>query len=57
MADVDDQQFVHYTEDNSKDWTSCFPVLTYRGGRLMRPEYAQKWDEDHVEFRAELIKV
>ena len=57
MADVDDQQFVHYTEDNSKDWTSCFPILTYRGGRMMRPEYAQKWDEDHVEFRGELIKV
>lgn len=57
MADVDDEQFVHYTEDNSKDWASCFPVLTYRGGKLMRPEYAQKWNEDHVEFRGELIKV
>jgi len=55
MADVDDEQFVHYTEDNAKDWTSGFPVLTYRNGRLLRPEFVQKWDEDRVEFRGELI--
>src|SRR5574341_1061161 len=57
LADVDDAQFVHYTEDNPKDWTSGFPVLTYKDGRLMRPEFVQKWDEGVVEFRGELRKV
>jgi len=57
MADIDDQQFVHYTEDSPKDWTSGFPILTFRGGRLMRPEFVQKWEEGVVEFRGQLIKV
>lgn len=55
MADIDDPQFVHYTEDNAKDWDSGFPVLTYKDGKLMRPEFVQKWDEHHVEFRGELV--
>lgn len=57
MADVDDEQFVHYTEDNPKDWTSGFPVITFKDGMLMRPEFVQKWDENRVQFRGELIKV
>lgn len=57
MADLDDQQFVHYTEDNPKDWTSGFAVLTFKNGKLMRPEFVQKWDEHTVEFRGELIKI
>lgn len=57
MADLDDEQFVHYTEDNPKDWTSGFPIITYKNSRMMRPEFVQKWDEDHVEFRSELIRV
>lgn len=57
MADVDDEQFIHYTEDSPKDWTSGFPVITFREGRLMRPEFVQKWDEDRVEFRGDLLNV
>lgn len=57
MADLDDDQFVHYTEDNPKDWTSGFPVITFREGRMMRPEFVQKWDEDRIEFRGEVINV
>lgn len=57
LADVDDAQFVHYSEDNAKDWTSGFPVVTFREGRLMRPEFVQKWDEGLVEFRGETWKV
>lgn len=57
MADIDDPQFVHYSEDNAKDWDSGFPVLTYKDGLLMRPEFVQKWDEHNVEFRGELIPV
>lgn len=57
MADVDDEQFIHYTEDNPKDWASGFPVLTFKDAKLMRPEFVQKWDEEHVEFRGELKRV
>lgn len=57
MADIDDPQFVHYTEDNPKDWASGFPIITFKEGRLMRPEFLQKWDEHHVEFRGETIPV
>jgi hypothetical protein len=57
MADLDDGQFVHYTEDNPKDWTSGFPIITYKDGRLMRPEFVQKWDEHHVEFRGQVRPV
>lgn len=57
MADIDDPQFVHYTEDNPKDWDSGFPILTFKNSRLMRPEFVQKWDEHSVEWRGELIPV
>lgn len=57
MADLDDDQFVNYTEDNPKDWTSGFPIITFREGRMLRPEFVQKWAEDRVEFRGEIIKV
>jgi Calcineurin-like phosphoesterase len=57
MADIDDPQFVHYTEDNSKNWTSGFGVITFRESRLMRPEFVQKWAESRVEFRGEVIEV
>lgn len=57
MADVDDAQFVHYSEDNPKDWMSGFSVLTFKEGKLLRPEFVQKFDEHRVEFRGELIKL
>lgn len=57
MADIDDPQFIHYSEDNPKNWASGFAVLTYKDHKLMRPEFVQKWDEDRVEFRGDLIAV
>ncbi len=57
MADTDHGAFVDYTEDNPKNWRSAFCVLTFIGGKLMFPELVVKWDEKHVQFRGELIKV
>jgi hypothetical protein len=57
MADVDDPQFIHYSEDNSKNWTSGFSVITYKDSRLMRPEFVQKWGDGEVEWRGEVLKV
>ena len=57
MADVDDPQFINYREDNPADWTSGFAVISYKQGRMLRPEFVQKWDEHHVEWRGEVIKI
>ena len=57
MADVDDPQFINYREDSPANWSSGFAVLTFKNGKLMRPEFVQKWDEESVEFRGDLISV
>lgn len=56
IADPDGPQF-GYTEDNPKNWRSAFALLTFRDGRLMQPELVLVWDQNHVEFRGELISV
>lgn len=55
IADVDAQTFVDYTEDNPKNWRSAFCVLTFKEGRLLQPELVVRWDDDHVQFRGEII--
>jgi len=57
MADIDGEQFIHYTEANNTGWESGFVVLTIKDGRLLKPELVIKWDETHVEFRGQLIEV
>lgn len=57
VADKDHKAFVDYTEDAPLDWRSGFAVLTYRDGKLLMPELVSKWDDRHVQFRGELIKV
>lgn len=57
LADTDGAQTVHYTEAGPVNWRSGFVVLTIRDGRLLMPEMAQRWDDDHVEFRGQLIRV
>jgi hypothetical protein len=57
LADVDHRAFVNYTRDAPKDWRSGFCVLTFKDGRLLQPELVLKMDEEHVEFRGEVIKV
>lgn len=56
LADIHSKAF-SYTEDNPRDWRAGFAVLTYRGGRLLRPELVSVVDEKTVEFRGDLIKV
>jgi hypothetical protein len=57
VADPDHRAFVDYTEDNSKDWRDGFCVLSFRNGRLLPPELVSRWDDDHVVWRGEVIKV
>jgi hypothetical protein len=56
VADKEHRAF-SYTEDAPLDWRSGFAVLTYREGRLMYPELVTKWDDKHVQFRGQLIRV
>ncbi len=57
IAEPDGPQFVDYTEDSPKNWRSAFCVLTFVDGQMLQPELVQKWREDVVEFRGELISV
>lgn len=57
LADPDARAFVDYTEDAPKNWRSGFALLTFHKGRLLLPELVLVYDESHVEFRGQVIKV
>ena len=57
LADLYGPQFIDYTEGNPVNWHSGFAVLTFRDGHLLQPELAEKWDEDQIQFRGEIISV
>jgi predicted phosphodiesterase len=57
LAEPNSEQFVHYTEDNPKDWRSGFALLSFERGRLMLPELIQVCGEDEFEFRGCINKV
>lgn len=57
LAEPYGPQFADYTEDNPRSHRSGFCVLTFHGGELMYPELVLKWDDRHVQFRGEIIKV
>lgn len=57
LADPHGPQFLDYSEDNPRNHRSGFCVLTFRKGELLQPELVLVWDESHVQFRGELIKV
>ena len=56
LSDPDGAQF-DYAEDNSRNWRAGFAVLTFKDGKLLLPELAQVWDEDHIQFRGRLYRV
>jgi hypothetical protein len=51
LADPDGEQFLHYTEDNPKNWRSGFAVLTFYKGKLLPPETVQVISDGVVSFR------
>lgn len=52
-----DAPFVHYLEGRKTNWQSGFAVLTFRNGQLLQPELALRVDDEHFEFRGEVIRV
>ena len=57
LSDPNGQQFLHYTEDNPKNWRSGFAVLTFWKGELLPPELVTVIDDDTVSFRGKAIQV
>lgn len=57
LADVDGSQFVHYTEDNAKNWRSGFAVLTFWKGNLLPPETVEVIGDGLVAFRGKAYEV
>ena len=51
-----DPQFVNYLEGRTPSWSAGLALLTYKDGKLLQPELALRWDEDHFEFRGEIIR-
>lgn len=57
LAEPNGPQFENYLEQGPVNWRSGFAVLTFKDGRLMWPEFVKKWDEDHIEFRGQVVNV
>jgi hypothetical protein len=57
LADPFGRQFENYTEDNARNWRGGFLICTWRDGKLLWPEVVSVWDENHVQWRGELIAV
>lgn len=57
LAEPYSEQFANYTELSPVNWRSGFAVLTFRDGRLLWPEVCHVIDDEHVEFRGEVIRV
>ena len=57
LADTYHDSFQGYCEDNPRNWRAGFCVLTFKDGQLLMPELVLVWDQNHVQFRGELIEV
>ncbi len=56
LADPYGPQF-EYGEDNPVNHRSGFCVLTFKGGKLLWPELVAVHDQEHVDFRGQLVRV
>jgi hypothetical protein len=57
LADTYHPAFQGYCEDSPRDWRASFCVLTFVDGALLMPELCLVWNENHVQWRGELIPV
>jgi hypothetical protein len=57
LAEIDGEQFVHYTEDNPKNWRSGFAVLSFHKGRLLPPELVEVIGDGLIAFRGQAYEV
>jgi hypothetical protein len=57
LADPWGPQFRAYTENRYRNHRAGFCVLKLIDGELMEPQLVLVWDEDHVQWRGDLIRV
>ncbi len=55
LAEAMDSHNTDYMQGRHGNHRSAFAMLTYVDGQLLMPELIQKWDEDTVQFRGELL--
>lgn len=56
LTDIDGPQS-YYVAGRPVDWGSGFPVLTFKQGRLLRPEYVDVIGKNTISFRSQIVKV
>ena len=57
LAEPYGPQFENYTEQGPLDWRSGFVVLNFKDGRMLMPQFVQRWDDKHVEYCGALFDV
>lgn len=57
LADPNAKAFVDYTEAGPLNWRSGFAVLTFVAGKILMPELVQVWDDKHVQWRGQIVRV
>lgn len=57
LADPRGRQFLGYTEDNPLNWRQGFVVLTFKGGRLLWPEFVHVTRPNWYEWRGQEYKL
>jgi hypothetical protein len=56
LADCYGPQFL-YCEDNPRNWRSGFLVVTFAGGRMLRPEVVEVIGEGEVSWRGSVLQL
>lgn len=57
LANPYGEQFAGYMEDNPRNWVAGFIVVTFHKGKMLEPEKASVWDDNHMQFRGNIIEV
>ena len=56
LTEIDGPQ-AYYVGGRPVDWGAGFPVLTFKDGRLLRPEYVDVIGKDKISFRSQVVAV
>lgn len=56
VADIYGPQF-DYVNGNPRNWTQSFGILKFVDGVMLEPSLVRRFDEKHVQFRGEVIRV
>ena len=57
MAPIDSPHFLHYTEDDVKNWQQGFPIIHFRNGRMTGIELLNVTPDGRVLFRGDVLDI